>query len=172
MNLYFQDESRFGLLTHTGKMITAKGIQPIVKYQHKFTNTYLWGSYSPVDGDSFVWEINGVNTTIFEAYLKAFSEHRPEEYKILIIDNAGFHSTKNINIPDNIHLLNIPPYCPELNPCEQVWKYIKHRFKNNTFSTMIELKDWLQETVRSMTKKTIMSICSNHHYLNAFNAAI
>lgn len=171
VNLYFQDESRFGLLTHTGKLVTAKGVQPIVKYQHKFTNTYLWGSYSPVDGDSFVWEINGVNTRIFEAYLKAFSEHRPEEYKILIIDNAGFHSTKNINIPQNIYLLNIPPYCPELNPCEQVWKYIKQRFKNNTFSTMRQLKDWLQQTVRSMTKKTIMSICSNHHYLNAFNAA-
>ncbi len=171
VNLYFQDESRFGLLTYTGKSITARGVQPIVTYQHKFANTYLWGSYSPIDGDSFVWEIDGVNTKIFEAYLKALSEHRPREYKILIIDNAGFHSTKNIEVPENIHLLCIPPYTPELNPCEQVWKYIKQRFKNNTFSDMIQLKDWLHLTVKSMSKKTIMSICSNHHYLKAFYAA-
>lgn len=86
-------------MTYTGKCIAAKGIQPIVDYQHKFSTTYLWGSYSPIDGDSFVWEINGVNKTIFEQYLNAFSQHRPSEFKILVIDNAGFHSTKNMNLP-------------------------------------------------------------------------
>lgn len=170
-NLYFQDESRFGLLTHTGRCVAAKGVQPIVDYQHKFATTYLWGSYSPIDGDSFVWEINGVNTKIFEAYLHELSLHRPDEFKILIIDNAGFHSTKNIEIPSNIYLLNIPPYSPELNPCEQVWKYIKQRFKNQTFRTMEKLKGWLYDMVKSMSEKSIISICSNHHFLTAFNAA-
>ncbi len=171
MNIYFQDESRFGLLTHTGKCIAAKGIQPIVNYQHKFATTYLWGSYSPIDGDSFVWEINGVDTKIFEAYLEAFSKQRPQEFKIVVIDNAGFHSTKHINIPANIFLLNIPPYSPELNPCEQVWKFIKQRYRNQTFLTMDKLKEWLHSTVKNMTKESIISICSNHHFLNAFNAA-
>ena len=68
VNLYFQDESRFGLMTHIGKYLTARGVKPIVKYQHAFKNTYLYGSYSPVNGDSFVWEINGTDTKIFEAY--------------------------------------------------------------------------------------------------------
>jgi len=166
-NLYFQDESRFGLMTHTGRCITSRGVQPLVTYQHKFANTYLWGSYSPIDGDSFVWEINGTSCEIFEEYLKALSRHRPDEFKIVIIDNAGFHSTKNIVIPDNIFLLNIPPYCPELNPCEQVWKYIKQKFKNQTFLKIEELKEWLHSTVRNMTHQTIISICSNHHYLDA-----
>jgi len=171
VNLYFQDESRFGLLTKVGKCIAAKGVQPLVAYQHKFANTYLWGSYSPIDGDSFVWEIDGVNTKIFEAYLDELSKHRPQELKILIIDNAGFHSVKNIQIPANIRLINIPPYSPELNPCEQVWKYIKARFKNKIFATIEELRNWLHHMVNSMSKETIKSICSNHHYLNAFYAA-
>ena len=81
VNLYFQDESRFGLKTHTGRCITIKGIKPIVRYQHKFKSTYLWGSYSPINGDSFVWEINGVDQNIFQAYLKAFSEYKPDELK-------------------------------------------------------------------------------------------
>ncbi len=171
VNLYFQDESRFGLMTHVRKCLTASGIKPVIPYQHKFSTTYLYGSYSPINGDSFVWEVNGVSCTVFEQYLKEFSLHKPEEYKIVVIDNAGFHSTKHIQIPDNIYLLRIPPYSPELNPCEQIWQYIKNRYKNQLFKTMDSLKNWLYQTVNSMDTETIKSITSNHHYLNAFNTA-
>ncbi len=169
VNLYFQDESRFGLMTHIRKCLTASGVKPVIAYQHKFSTTYLYGSYSPINGDSFVWEVDGVNSTIFEQYLKEFSQYKPKEYKVVIIDNAGFHSTKNIEIPDNIYLLRIPPYSPELNPCEQIWQYIKTRYKNQLFKTMDALKNWLYETVNSMNPETIKSITSNHHYLNVLN---
>ena len=72
MNLYFQDESSFGLMTHLGKCLTVKGVKLVVSYQHKFQTTYLYGNYSPINGDSFVWEIDGVTTTIFESYLRDF----------------------------------------------------------------------------------------------------
>jgi len=172
LNLYFQDEARYGLMTHLGKFLTAVGVKPIVDYQHIFKTTYLYGSYSPINGDSFVWEINGVDSIIFEAYLKEFSAHKPEEYKIIVIDNAGFHSTKNIDIPDNIYLLNIPPYTPELNPCEQVWQYIKNRYKNKRFKDMEELKNWLHNFTNQMTTELIKSITSNHHYIDALNASL
>jgi len=158
-------------MTHLGKCLTASGVKPVIPYQHKFSTTYLYGSYSPINGDSFVWEVNGVNCTIFERYLREFSQHKPDEFKIVIIDNAGFHSTKNIEIPDNIFLLRIPPYTPELNPCEQVWQYIKTRYKNQVFKTMESLQSWLYDMVDSMEEKTIKSITSNHHYLETFNTA-
>lgn len=159
-------------MTHLGKYLTKVGVKPIVDYQHVFKTTYLYGSYSPIDGDSFVWEINGVDTTIFEAYLKAISKYKPDQYKILVIDNAGFHSTKNIEIPENIFLLRIPPYAPELNPCEQVWQYIKNRYKNQRFDTMKKLKEWLHRFVKNMNSQTIKSITSNHKYLNQFYAIL
>lgn len=157
-------------MTHLGSMITAKGVAPIINFKQEFKNTYLYGSYSPMDGDAIVCEIESVSTTAFERYLEQLSNHRPQEYKIVVIDNAGFHSTKNIKIPDNIHLLNIPAYTPELNPCEQVWKYIKDRFKNRTFESLKEIKSWLHDFVNSMDKTLIKSIVSNHHYLNAIYA--
>ena len=46
-NLYFQDESRFGLKTHIGKCLTARGVKPIVKYQHAFKNTPVFVAGSP-----------------------------------------------------------------------------------------------------------------------------
>ena len=157
-----------------GSCITAKGVRPIINYSHKFSSTYLYGSYSPIDGDSFVWEVNGngVSTKLFETYLNALSDHRPKEFKIVVIDNAGFHFTKNIQVTDNIFLLNIPPYTPELNPYEQVWTHIKTRFKNQVFKDMEEIKKWLYQKVKNMSKKTIMSITSNHHYLKQFNETL
>ena len=172
VNLYFQDESRFGLKTHTGRCITIKGVKPIVKYQQRFKNTYLWGSYSPINGDSFVWEINGVNKTIFESYLKSFSKHKPQELKIMIIDNAGFHSVKDITIPENIKLINIPAYSPELNPCERMWHYIKSKFKNQLFSDMEELRNWLEKQVKEITPKQVQSIVHNSLYVKALYASL
>ena len=155
-------------MTYLGSSITAKGVCPIVTFKQAFKSTYLYGSYSPIDGDAFVYELPEVNCEVFEKYLHEFSKHRPNEYKIVVIDNAAFHSTKNINIPDNIFLLRIPPYTPELNPCEQVWKYIKARYKNNAFESIEHVRQWLYEFVNSMDHKLIKSITSNHHYKNAF----
>ena len=144
--------------------MSAIGVRPKVHYQHKFANTYLWGSYSPINGDSFVWGINGVDTTIFEHYLAEFSKQNPRDYKIIVIDNAGFHACQNIEIPDNIYLLRIPPYTPELNPCEQVWQYIKQRFMNKKFESIDNLKDWLHKMVQNMDSHLIKSIVGILHY--------
>ena len=158
-------------MSHIGRCITAKGVRPGISYQHRFATTYLYGSYSPVDGNSFVWEINGTTCDIFKRYLHEFSKQRPNEYKIVVIDNARFHLIKQDEIPENIFLLNIPAYTPELNPCEQIWQYIKTRYKNQLFKTMIDLKEWLWNTVIGMHPNTIMAITGNHHYLNNFKAA-
>lgn len=81
---------------------------------------------------------------------------------------AGFHSTKNIKIPTNIYLLRIPPYSLELNPCEQIWKYMKTRFKNQLFKDISELRKWLWELINKITKDDIKSITGDHHYFNVF----
>ena len=166
INLYYQDESRFGLKTFVGKCLSVVGVKPLVNYQHKFDNTYLWGSYSPITGDSLVWEINGVDSKIFEHYLEALSKFKPKEFKVVVIDNAAFHSTANIKVPKNIDLLNIPAYCPELNPCEQIWQYIKKRYKNKTFENMQTLRQWLWDMVCAMDKDLVKSIVANKNYKN------
>lgn len=168
VNLYFQDESRFGLMTHTGKCLTAKGIKPVVSYKHIFKSTYLYGSFSPINGDCFIWEINGVDNIIFEAYLEAFSKYHPKELKVVIIDNAGFHATKNITIPENIILINIPPYSPELNPAEKIWQYIKQRFKNKSFTQINALRDWIQVQVCQLSASRIKSITHMDLYNREF----
>lgn len=82
--MYFQDENRFGLMTHIGKCLTAVNVKPVVKYQHSFKNIYLCGSFSPIDGASFVYEIEGTTSEIFYRYLLEYSKYRLQELKIII----------------------------------------------------------------------------------------
>ena len=166
VNLYFQDESRFGLMTHVGRCLTAVGVKPIVKYKHAFKNTYLYGSFSPIDGDMFVYEIEGTTSEIFYKYLCALSEHRPNELKILVIDNAGFHSMKKYELPENIKLLRIPPYTPELNPSEKIWAYIKQHYKNKVFDNLTMVKEWLAEFVKEKLNKNIVKSITNMDLYN------
>ena len=169
VNLYFQDESRFGLMTHIGRCLTARGVKPIVSYQHAFKNTYLYGSFSPIDGDAFVYEIEGTTSEIFYKYLVEFSKHKPKELKVIVIDNAGFHSLQQYGIPKNIRLIRIPPYCPELNPSEKIWHYMKQKFKNKVFENLSNVKTWLHDFVKNeLNQQIVMSITHNKLYNQAF----
>ena len=168
-NLYFQDESRFGLKTHIGRCLTARGVKPIVKYQHAFKNTYLYGSFSPINGDSFVYEIEGTTSEMFYSYISEFSKYKPEELKIIVIDNAGFHSLSKYKIPDNIKFIRIPPYSPELNPSEKIWAYIKQFYKNKVFGNINNVKDWLANfIINKLTPDAILSITHNNLFLDAY----
>jgi len=168
-NLYFQDESRFGLKTHIGRCLTARGVKPIVKYQHAFKNTYLYGSFSPINGDSFVYEIEGTTSEIFYKYITEFSKYKPTELKIIIIDNAGFHSLSKYNIPDNIVFVRIPAYSPELNHSEKIWAYIKQSYKNRVFENLENVKLWLHNFVKCrLSAEKILSITRDKLFFNAF----
>ena len=168
-NLYFQDESRFGLKTHIGRCLTARGVKPIVKYQHAFKNTYLYGSFSPINGDSFVYEIEGTSSEIFHKYITEFSKYKSNELKIIIIDNAGFHSLSKYDIPKNIVFVRIPPYSPELNHSEKIWAYIKQSYKNRVFENLDNVKMWLHDFIKNrLTVEKILSITSDQLFFNAF----
>jgi transposase len=159
-------------MTNIGRCLTAKGVKPIVRYQHAFKNTYLYGAFSPIDGDAFVYEIEGTTSEIFYKYIKQLSLHRPEEFKIVVIDNAGFHSVQNYDIPENIKRIRIPPYTPELNPSEKIWAHIKQHYKNKVFDHFLQLKEWLSEfIVKNMNPEIVKSITHHPVYMQIYKAS-
>lgn len=168
VNLYFQDESRFGLMTKQKRVLVSKGIAPVSRYQHSYKWLWLWGCFSPITGDSFYWETTLVSNDIFEGFLKDFSEQNPKEFKIIIIDNAGFHACKNINIPNNIKLIRIPPYTPELNPAEQVWQWMKNKVAMKFFENTEALQDKITEMVKTLKPEKVKSITGHQLYKNIF----
>lgn len=152
------DESRFGLLSNMRRCLTSKGIKPVVPYQHKFQNFYLFGAYSPVNGDSFTLQYPYCNADCFQSYLDLLSEHKKDEFKIILLDNGAFHHSKQLIIPNNIALLFIPPYSPELNPAECMWRYIKGKIANRIFESLNNLSDSLAEIINDLNNKIVKSI--------------
>lgn len=143
-----------------------------MKYKHAFKNTYLYGSFSPINGDSFVYEIEGTTSEIFYNYILEFSKYKPDELKIIIIDNAGFHSLSKYTIPENIRFIRIPPYSPELNHSEKIWAYIKSYYKNRVFDNLANVKEWLHEFVKNqLAEKLILSITGDKFFLDSFYGA-
>jgi transposase len=169
INFYAQDESRFGLLSIQRRCLTAKGIKPITPYQHRFKNFYLFGAYSPVNGDHFTLEFPYCNGDCFEQYLEAFSAYKPNEFKILLLDNGAFHKAKQLIIPDNIELLFLPPYSPELNPAEKIWRHLKDKLANIIFTSLEKLSDRVCQLVRELLPQTIQSIAGWSLYKNCLN---
>jgi transposase len=172
VNLYFQDESRFGLMTILRRMITAKGVKPIAPYQHKFKNLYLFGAFSGINGAHFLLEMPYCNSDTFQVFLDMFSQSNPDEFKILVLDNGAFHHAKTLIIPDNVALLFLPPYSPELNPAENMWQHIKSKVSLAVHNTLADLQHKISETIQNDVDQTIVkSICGRKFYVDNFQCA-
>lgn len=170
VNFYCQDESRLGLITKQKRVLTLRGVKPVGKYKHSYKYFWLWGSFSPITGDAHYMISGGVSKNAFIAYLNDLSLHKPRELKILIIDNAAFHSTKGVKLPENIILIPIPPYCPELNPAEQMWQWFKSKISMKIYKSLDELEHKLTELIKDTDKHTVKSITSYKYLVNNYNS--
>jgi hypothetical protein len=169
VNVYFEDESRYGLLTQQKRVLTAKGIKPVGPYQHKFENTYLFGSFSPINGDSFILDMPHCDSDCFQSYLNEFSLEKPKEFKIMILDNGAFHHAKRLAIPANIALIFLPPYSPELNPAEKMWAFFKRKTSMTIFENLDALHNYLADIItKEVNFDLVKSICGNQSYKTTF----
>ena len=171
INLYFQDESRFGLLTVLRRMITSKGVKPVAPFLHRFDNLYLFGAFSPITGNSCLLEMPHCNSDTFQVFIDHISKQSPEEFKILILDNGAFHHAKSLKMPTNMAFIFLPPYSPELNPAEKIWRYFKDRVSMIAYNTIETLQQKLSEISKDLHSSIIKSICGNQFYKETFKSA-
>ncbi|VLO32442.1 transposase family protein [Streptococcus pneumoniae] len=98
------------------------------------------------------WAPIGVGPHIHSHYIR-------DDYLLLVMDNAIWHKSSILKIPTNIGFAFIPPYTPEMNPIEQVWKEIrKCGFKNKAFRILEDVMNQLQDVIQGLEKEVIKSI--------------
>ena len=103
-----------------------------------------------------------LNGNTFEHFLDAMSKdpQAAEVHNIIISDNAGAHHGKSLKVPENISLIFLPAYSPELNPAARVWEYMKERFGGKIFSDLDALSGHIERVISGLTNDIILSIAS------------
>ena len=139
--IWVMDEARFGLHTMLRRVWGQRGVRPIVKAQIKYEWDYLYGSLEVTRGEAHFCQMSGVNLSWDHQYLTDLAERDPEVTHILVRDQAGFHLRDgDERLPDNVRIIDLPPYSPELNACEQLWSLIKDRLGNQIYETVEQLR--------------------------------
>lgn len=165
----FQDEAGFGRINKPKYCWCEKGVRPSVPCHHIREYRYAYGVVEPLTGESFFLVMPYCNTNCMNIFLKDLSEKYPNDKIVLVCDGAAWHKAKALIIPNNIHLIFIPPYTPEMNPIEQIWEEIRKRgFKNEVFHTLDDVMKRLCDIICSLSTFTIKSITGRDWILELF----
>lgn len=133
----FQDEGRFGLLGTPRRCWAPARQRPVVGARLQRQYLYAFGAVSPHDGvmDSLV--LPWVNAQMMSLFLAEVGQRHADEFVLMIMDQAGWHIAGELVVPENMRLLFLPPYSPELNPAEHLWKSLRQNcFANHVFDTL------------------------------------
>ena len=133
-------------------------------------HTYAFSAVWPLEGESYSLISPLCNTAAMNELLHGLSITYRDEEILLFADSAGWHKSKDLQRPANIHLELLPPYSPELNPTEHLWDYIREQkgFNNHLFTSMDELENHLEEVRKELhqQKNYIRSLCTFHWMIN------
>lgn len=128
LQLWFEDEAREGQKGRTGHRWFSRGKRPPGRCDKRFLSTYIFAAVRPGTDDGFALVLPEATAATMDLFLERFSETLPAGvHAALVLDGAGWHGKAALNVPDNMTLLPLPPYSPELNPVERVWLYLRER---------------------------------------------
>ena len=99
-------------------------------------------------------------------FLEKFQQENTDKIHIIQLDNAPIHicvavsfrTAKKLKIPENVILLFQPPYCPEVNPIERVWQYIKYRLRSLFFINLDDVKEKVSQVLKNLRQDIIISL--------------
>ena len=166
----FQDEAGFGRMNKPKYCWCGEAIRPSVPCHHIREYRYAYGAVEPMTSDGYFLVMPYCNTVCMNIFLKQLSEHYSEDIILLCCDGAAWHKSAGLELPENIVLFHIPPYTPEMNPIEQIWKEIRKRgFRNEIFATLEKVVDRLCDTICKLSNQVISSITGRQWIIELFN---
>jgi len=167
IKMFAQDETRLGLLPVVRRRITACGVQPVATVTYQFDNFYLYGAVEPTTGASFFLELPYLNSRAFQVWLDGFAAAFPASLNILVLDNGAGHQAKAVHWPSNVLPVFLPPYSPELNPIERLWRDLKDKLADVPVHTLEELSEAMGAIIQNYSQATLQSLTSFPYFVQA-----
>jgi transposase len=157
-----QDEACFGRISMVRRSWAPKPIRPLVHHQIVREYIYVYAVVAPKEGKMTSLILPAADTSMMNLFLEHVSRIYSEYFLVIQVDQAGWHSSKELIVPENIRLILQPAYSPELNPVEHLWEEIREKaFYNRVFPSLQAVTDTLcdqllqlednKQLLRSMT---------------------
>jgi DDE superfamily endonuclease len=144
VRLMFQDEARFGRMVRIRRCWAPVPLRPTVSNGYEREFVYVYGAVSPIEGELDWMICPKMNTGRMGEFLAQIHAAHPDEFIIMVVDGASSHVSKELIIPENIRLLRLPPYAPQLNPQEHIWDELREKeFPNCVFADLASVTQQL-----------------------------
>jgi hypothetical protein len=163
VDVWFQDEARFGQQNTTTRIWAEKGTRPRVVQQQQFTYAYLFGAVCVTNGNTEAIVAPLSNMDVMKSHLTLISEATEAgRHAVVIMDGASWHQEYLDQDFPNLSIIHIPPYSPELNPIEQVWSWLRqNEIANRSFADYEDIVDKCSIAWNNFVANTerVLSLC-------------
>jgi hypothetical protein len=143
IEIWWQDEARIGQKNKITRRWAKRGTRPTAPHDQRTRSAYIFGAICPARGAGAALVLPKCNTNAMTLHLREISQAvAPGAHAIVLLDQAGWHLSNDLAIPDNITLLPLPPKSPELNPVENLWQFMRDNWlSNRVFTSYTDILD-------------------------------
>lgn len=143
VEVWAQDEARLGLKPVVRRVWRFEPGRPLARTWHKYEWLYVYGFVHPSSGRTHWLILPCVDTELMSLALEEFAREVGAGRRtriLLVIDQAGWHISGEVRVPEGIELVPLPPYTPELQPAERLWPLLNEAIANEAIASLDELE--------------------------------
>ena len=139
IEIWWQDEARIGQKNKLTRRWARRGTRPRAAHDQRTKWAYIFGAICPAKGKGAGLVMPYCNSHAMTAHLAEISQAvDANAYAVVLLDQAGWHLSAKVQVPDNITLMPLPSRSPELNPVENIWQFMRDNWLSNTVFTSYE----------------------------------
>jgi hypothetical protein len=150
-----QDEGCFGRINTPSRAWVPKPLRPFIPRQIVREYTYVYAAVAPSTGQMTSLILPFADTAMMNVFLQHVSRTFSDHFLVIQVDQAGWHNSQDLVLPENIRLIPQPAYSPELNPVEHIWDEIREKaFHNRLFSSFDAVIEALCRKLQQLEENT------------------
>jgi putative transposase len=150
-----QDEGRFGRISRPKRCWAPPGIRPQAPAQVVRESMYIFAAVAPSLGRLATLVLPTANTAMMNLFLAHVSQTFADYFMVMQVDQAGWHRSKELSVPENIRLIEQPAYSPEVNPVEHLWEELREKdLHNKIFPSLDPLIEVLCQGLNELADDT------------------
>jgi hypothetical protein len=143
IEVWFQDEARIGQKNKITRRWAKRGTRPVAPQDQRTASAYIFGAICPHEGKGAALVLPRCDIPAMNLHLAEIAACvAPGAHAVLLLDQAGWHLSDRVAVPANITLLPLPPKCPELNPVETLWQFLRDNWLSNRVFHSYTILNW------------------------------